>query len=176
MDWTLAASLRTISPSALPNLTRAETVAETLLAETGYADAEVSILLTDDRSIHALNKQWRGYDKPTDVLSWPLEEGIRGLGIGSSENALAPDSHSGTLLPIPNSLTPVALGDVAISLDTATRQAAARGWAVEEEIALLLIHGILHLLGYEDETESGAEAMRVIERRLLGKPLEKVTD
>lgn len=176
MDWTLAAPLRNLSPSALPNLARAETVAETLLAEAGYADAEVSILLTDDPGIHALNKQWRGYDKPTDVLSWPLEEGIRELGIGSSEDTLAPDSHSGTLLPNSYSLIPVALGDVAISLDTAARQAAARGWAVEEEIALLLIHGILHLLGYEDETESGAESMRVIERRLLGKPLEKVTD
>ena len=98
-------------------------------------------MLTDDPGIHALNLRWRGYDKPTDVLSWPLEE-------------------------------PITLGDVAISLDTAARQAAARGWSIEDEIALLLVHGILHLLGYEDESEAGAEAMRSKERELLGKPLE----
>lgn len=67
---------------------------------------------------------------------------------------------------------PITLGDVAISLDTATRQAAARGWAVEEELALLLVHGILHLLGHEDDTEAGSEGMKVIERRILGKPLD----
>jgi len=67
-----------------------------------------------------------------------------------------------------------ALGDVAISLDTAARQAAARGWEMEDEVALLLVHGILHLLGYEDDTEEGAEAMRTVETRILGKPLDKV--
>jgi len=65
------------------------------------------------------------------------------------------------------------LGDVAISLDTAARQAEARGWTLADETALLLVHGILHLLGYEDDTEAGAESMRERERELLGKPLEK---
>jgi probable rRNA maturation factor len=93
---------------------------------------------------------WRGYDKPTDVLSWPLEEESPLL---SGEDAL---------------------GDVVISLDTARRQALSRGWTVEEETALLLIHGILHLLGHEDETEAGSEGMQQIEKRILGKPLDKV--
>ena len=66
------------------------------------------------------------------------------------------------------------LGDVVISLDTATRQAAAREWRVEEEVALLLVHGILHLIGHEDDSEAGAEAMKKIETRILGKPLDKV--
>ena len=143
MDWILSPSLRRLSPRELPDCSRADQVAEKLLEETGHDDAEVSILLTDDPGIHVLNKQWRNYDKPTDVLSWPQED-------------------------------PIVLGDVAISLDTARVGLAARGWAVEEEIALLLVHGILHLLGHEDETEAGAEGMRIIERRLLGKPLEKV--
>lgn len=107
-------------------------------------------MLTDDPGIHALNREWRRVDKPTDVLSWPQEE---------------PGFPSGRSVP---------LGDVAISLDTAQRQADARGWELSDEVALLLVHGILHLLGYEDETEGGAEAMRVIEARILGRPLEKV--
>jgi len=66
------------------------------------------------------------------------------------------------------------LGDVAISVDTANRQAAAREWEVAEETALLLVHGILHLLGHEDDTDEGAEVMRAAETRILGRPLDKV--
>ena len=63
------------------------------------------------------------------------------------------------------------LGDVAISVDTAERQAARRGWSVGEECALLLVHGILHLLGHEDDTESGSEEMKKWEREILGKAI-----
>jgi len=128
---------------------RAAEAAQSLLAQVGRAGAEVSVLLTDDPGIHALNREWRGIDRPTDVLSWPQEEAP----------ALSGED---------------ALGDVAISLDTAARQAAARGWALEDEVALLLVHGILHLLGYEDDTEEGAESMRAVETHILGKPLDKV--
>ncbi|MES2462931.1 MAG: rRNA maturation RNase YbeY [Armatimonadota bacterium] len=117
--------------------------------EVDRPDAEVSVLLVDDAGIHELNRLWRGYDKPTDVLSWPLEES-------------------------PNFSGEDALGDVVISLDTAERQANARGWSIEEETALLLIHGILHLLGHEDDSEAGSKAMQQIEKRILGKPLDKV--
>ena len=109
----------------------------------------MSLVLADDAAIHTLNRDWRGVDKPTDVLSWPLEE-------DASAN------------------TEDVLGDVVISLDTARRQAKSRGWTLEEETALLLVHGILHLLGHQDDTDAGAEAMRVWERRILGRPLEKV--
>jgi metalloprotein, YbeY/UPF0054 family len=84
-------------------------------------------------------------------LSWPQEDAGADLGGDAS-----------------------VLGDVVISVDTAARQAAARGWDASEEVALLLVHGILHLLGYEDETDEGAEAMRAEETRILGKPLDKV--
>lgn len=105
-------------------------------------------MLCDDAQIHDLNLSWRGYDKPTDVLSWPQETEVR-----------------------PGE--PDVLGDVVVSLDTAQRQAQARQWSLWEEVALLLVHGTLHLLGEEDETEAGAERMRVQERRFIGKPLEK---
>lgn len=85
-----------------------------------------------DPTIHTLNRQYRGKDKPTDVLSFPL----------------ADDLH------------PELLGDVVISLDTATRQAQRRGHSLREEVQILLIHGILHLLGYDHEV-SRSEAIRM---------------
>ncbi len=103
------------------------------------------MIVTDD-AIQALNALWRGKDKPTDVLSWPQSE---------------PDE------PLTEQL-----GDVVISRDTAERQARARGWELEDELALLLVHGILHLLGHEDDTEAGSEKMKEVERRILGKPLD----
>lgn len=133
----------------LPPLERAEEAARKLLAEEEIESAEVSVLLTDDSGIQELNRHWRGIDTPTDVLSWPQVEADQAKNV-------------------------VYLGDVAISLDTAQRQAEARQWAVEEETALLLLHGMLHLLGYEDDTEEGAAAMQVVETRILGKPLEKI--
>lgn len=108
------------------------------------------MVLTTDEEVRALNRRWRGINTPTDVLSWPQEE--------------APGPEPGGDL----------LGDVVISLPTAQRQAVSRGWSAEEEVALLLMHGVLHLLGYEDETEAGAEAMRQKEAAVLGKPLDQV--
>lgn len=118
-------------------------------AERLYA-AEVSILLTSDEVVHELNHRYRGYDKPTDVLSFAQRESL-------------PGSPQAPELPgIPDSL-----GDVVISIETAQRQAAEHGVSLAQELALLTVHGILHLLGYEDETEEGAEAMRVREREIL---------
>jgi probable rRNA maturation factor len=132
----------------------AEAAATKLLAAADRPRAEVSVLLVNDVRIQQLNREWRQQDKATDVLSWPQEEtGERYVGGGDR---------------------PDVLGDVVISLDTAARQARGRGWSLADETALLLVHGVLHLLGYEDESETGAETMQQIERRLLGKPLDKV--
>lgn len=122
---------------------------------------EVSVVLCDDETIHALNRQWRAEDKPTDVLSFPLWEPSEG--------------------PMPADID--ALGDIIISLDTAARQVAAPthrdrvagelgvapeslAWGLEQEVLFLLIHGLLHLLGH-DHAEPGEEAvMKAEERRL----------
>ena len=93
-------------------------------------DPEISVVLCDDLFIQSLNAQWRGKDTPTDVLSFAQED----------------DPHL--------------LGDIVISLPTAARQADAAGWTLENEVALLEIHGLLHLLGYDDETEAGAWEMQ----------------
>lgn len=119
-----------------------------LLKDEGHADAEVSILLTGDAEIQEMNLRCRGKDSPTDVLSFSMLEG---------EPVEGPE-------PL--------LGDVVISLDTALRQAMAHGLSLEQEMALLAVHGTLHLLGYEDETEEGAAVMRRREKEILGVSLE----
>ena len=101
--------------------------------------------------IHALNRAYRGYDKPTDVLSF-------------AQNDALPDAP-----PAPKILgLPENLGDVIISVETAVRQAQTHHLPLEEELALLTVHGILHLLGYEDETVEGSAEMRVREKAVLG--------
>ncbi len=116
----------------------------------GVKRAEVSIILTDDPAVHALNLQYRGYDKPTDVLSFALRDSL-------------PDAPS--VPPVPGMARE--LGDVIISVDTALRQALQHHVTLEQELQLLAVHGILHLLGYEDDTEEGAERMRERQAEIL---------
>jgi probable rRNA maturation factor len=85
-----------------------------------------------DPEIQILNRQYRGKDKPTDVLSFPLADALQ----------------------------PFLLGDVVISVETAARQAQRRGHSLREELQILLVHGILHLLGYDHEI-SRSEAIRM---------------
>jgi probable rRNA maturation factor len=104
---------------------------------------EISILFVGDQGIRELNHQFRGMDRPTDVLSFPQILG---------------DDVPGALL----------LGDVAISLETAHRQAEEHGLSLEEELTLLLIHGTLHLLGYDHEiSDREEERMRKKTRELF---------
>ena len=101
-----------------------------LLRHEGIAnDPEISVVFCDDLFIQALNAEYRGKDKPTDVLSFAQGD-------------------------------PQMLGDIVISVWAAARQAEAAGWPLENEIALLGVHGLLHLLGYDDETEAGAWDMQ----------------
>ena len=111
---------------------------------------EVSILLLDDSGIAELNQQYRGKPHPTDVLSFPLytAEELTGM-------------------------QPDVLGDVVISVETAARQAERAGCALWEEMTRLLVHGILHLLGFDHENNAAdARAMRARERRILAAVLE----
>ena len=123
--------------------------ARSALKREGVTRAEVSIVLTGDDEIQRLNRQYRSIDKPTDVLSFPLR---------SAQSADSAPAIPGLAEP---------LGDVVVSVDTATRQAQEHAHSLEDELSLLVIHGILHLLGYDDETESGAEMMRSKEQEAL---------
>ena len=117
--------------------------ARRLLAALHLSHAELSLLLVSDREMHRLNHAWRGKDRPTDVLAFAQAEGPGG----------APEGL---------------LGDVVISVDTARRQAIELGHSPGREAARLLVHGLLHLLGYDHE-RSAAEARRMArkERQLL---------
>ena len=109
----------------------------------GCGNQELSVLLTDDKKIRELNKKYRGQDRATDVLSFPQND--------REENEL--DYHL--------------MGDVVISTVTAKRQASQHGLSLEEEIVLLLIHGILHLLGFNHERSEEACHMKKKTRELF---------
>ncbi len=95
----------------------------------GEVEAELSVLLVTDAEIHALNRQWRGVDRPTDVLSFPQREPA-----------------------VARTPAPGALGDVVVSVETAARQAAERSCTLLDEVTRLLVHGVLHLVGFDHET------------------------
>lgn len=108
---------------------------------------EVSVVLADDEYIHQLNRQYRGKDCPTDVLSFALNEGEEPEILDGPEEIL--------------------LGDIIISLETAARQAEEYGHSLERELAYLTVHGILHLLGYDHMTEDEKKEMRQEEEYIL---------
>lgn len=109
----------------------------------GLEDAELSIVLTDDSTIHELNRTYRGVDRPTDVLSFSQREG---------EDAFD---------------DPV-LGDIVISLDRTRQQALEYGHSFERELGFLTVHGILHLLGWDHETPDDEQRMMAKTEEILG--------
>jgi probable rRNA maturation factor len=123
---------------------------EAALADAGLADelpdhGEVALRLTDDEEVRGLNARFRGLDKPTDVLSFPQ------AGSGGD------DSPGAEML-----------GDIVIAFGVTARDAADEGKPLDEHLAHLVVHGFLHLLGYDHETgEADAEQMEHTERRIL---------
>jgi probable rRNA maturation factor len=117
---------------------RLRRLAGATLASIGVEEGEIGVLVTDDATVRTLNRHFRAKDRPTDVLSFPA---------GFAQ----PDG-------------PPYLGDIAISLDTARRQALGHGVSLEHELAVLLLHAVLHLCGYDHETDAGE--MRRLEARL----------
>lgn len=116
-------------------------------------DGVLSVTLVDDSRMRELNSRWRDLDRSTDVLSFPQDD----------------DSQDDTVVALPAAATGAErpLGDVVISLDTAIRQAEEGGWTATEEVTRLLLHGLLHLLGYDHEGAAPeAERMLTEERRL----------
>jgi probable rRNA maturation factor len=132
---------RTAASSKNLRLPTARTLARflTLAQKTIHLRGQVTVLLTTDAAIRKLNRQFRGKNKATDVLSFPAD------GIGAEEIA----------------------GDLAISVPTALRQAIEQGHSLSTEIKILILHGLLHLAGHEHESDSGQMARR--ERLLRAK-------
>ena len=124
--------IETISTSAV---TAAIALTDLEIVEGG----ELSLLICDDENIQRLNSQWRGKNKPTNVLSFPVED----------------DS--------------LLLGDIVVSMDTVKREAALESKSIKDHLTHLIIHGFLHLFGYDHETEDEAAEMESLETEILGK-------
>jgi probable rRNA maturation factor len=116
------------------------------MIDTPTADAEVAVMLTDDQGIRTLNRNWRNIDKPTNVLSFP---------------ALQPATAPG-----PDD-APRMLGDIAIAYETTRAEADAEHKPFAHHLSHLAIHGFLHLVGYDHETDDEAETMESLEREIL---------
>jgi len=140
-------SVRLSGPAARTGLPRVDRAllrrrARRILTALACEGAEISITLVDDAAISALNQRHRGHPRPTDVLAFSLVEGPHA-------------ERRGALL-----------GDVVIGLETAARQARARRRTLDDEVARLLVHGALHLVGYDHVRRADARVMRAQERRV----------
>jgi probable rRNA maturation factor len=121
-----------------------EAAAEVADADAG--EAELAIMLTDDRGIRTLNRNWRGFDKATNVLSFP---------------ALQPTGPAG-----PDD-APRMLGDIAIAFETTRKEADEERKPFDHHLSHLAVHGFLHLIGYDHENDADADAMESLERDIL---------
>ena len=121
--------------------------ADQVLEAEGACGRYACVVLSNDETIHAYNRDYRSVDRPTDVLSFPADEG---------DDLLAPPDGF--------------LGDIIISVPTAERQGMELGHSTEREIAFLTVHGMLHLLGYDHIEPEDEEIMRERQRKIMGEP------
>ncbi|HVT76850.1 MAG TPA: rRNA maturation RNase YbeY [Acidimicrobiales bacterium] len=133
-----------------------------LHAEKVKGDAELSVLFVDEATIASLNERFLGKSGPTDVLAFPLDDDPDEPGRWPDAGGPAPGREP----PEPSDL-PTLLGDVVICPSVAARNAPEHAGTYDDEIALLLVHGILHLLGMDHIEEADAEKMEARERELL---------
>ena len=123
--------------------------AERVAPELAKPRLTASILFADDAEVRTLNRQWRAKDKPTNVLSFPM-------------------LTRASLLSLAADGPPELLGDIALALETCTREAAEKGIALADHVAHLIIHGLLHLAGHDHDTSAAdAEAMEALEIKAL---------
>jgi probable rRNA maturation factor len=116
------------------------------LGQAGFGEAELAVMLTDDAGICTLNSNWRGIDKPTNVLSFPA---LQPTGPGGPDDA------------------PRMLGDIAIAYETTRREADDEQKPFDHHLSHLAVHGFLHLIGYDHEKDDDAEAMEALETEIL---------
>jgi len=138
-------------------------LAEAVLADEGVGDAEVSMLFVDEVAIGDLNKRFLDREGPTDVLAFPIDDEPGEGGRSPDSGGSGPGCNGEP--PEPPSL----LGDVVICPAVAHRNAPEHAGSYDDEIALLVVHGLLHLLGMDHDDEEEAEAMEARERELLSR-------
>jgi len=116
------------------------------IADADVGDAELAVMLTDDSGIRTLNSNWRGIDKPTNVLSFPA---LQPTGAGEPDDV------------------PRMLGDIAIAFETTRKEADDEQKPFDHHLSHLAVHGFLHLIGYDHEKDDDAEAMESLEQEIL---------
>lgn len=116
------------------------------IVDSDVGDAELAIMLTDDAGIRILNNNWRGIDKPTNVLSFPA---LQPTGPGGPDDA------------------PRMLGDIAIAYETTRKEADDEQKPFDHHVSHLAVHGFLHLIGYDHENDADAEVMEALEVNIL---------
>ena len=125
-------------------LKRLENFTLKLLEALNLKDAELSVVLTDDATIQNLNREWRNIDRPTDVLSFPQDFPEREL--------REDDTPEKVLKEVVQTCEGCkVLGDIVVSVETAQKQAQKLGWDLEDELKRLILHGLVHLLGFDHE-------------------------
>ena len=145
IDLTVDSALWNAEPQAEAVVCNAIATAADVVRALPAAGGEVSVVLTDDEKIQDLNRTWRKIDKPTNVLSFP-----------------APAAPG-------RSVGPAMLGDIVIAYETTAREAAAEAKPFAHHVAHLAVHGFLHLLGYDHETDTEAEEMERLEAAILAR-------
>ena len=131
-------------------------VATLTLQSEGVVQAEISVAIVDDPTIHRVNRDYLQHDFPTDVISFLLDSG-----------AADPRSIPASLFKQGRGFGKWLHGDVILSGDTAQREAHEYGWEPQAEVCLYLVHGLLHLCGYDDLTDEEQAIMRSREREIL---------
>ncbi|MGQ0618165.1 MAG: rRNA maturation RNase YbeY [Acidimicrobiia bacterium] len=124
--------------------------------------AELSLLFVDETTIAELNRQFMGAEGPTDVLAFPLEDDVAGVGRWPDSGTTGPATGRGEPGDVP-----LLLGDIVICPSVAAANAAGRARALDDEMALLTVHGVLHILGMDHADAEEEAAMQAKERSLL---------
>lgn len=138
-------------------ITKLEQLLQLAAEAEGIAEGEVSLTFTNDEEIHQLNRDYRGIDRPTDVLSFAMQEdGVDELDIFFEvESEDESDPISGML------------GDIIISVETAAAQSEEYGHSLEREIGFLFVHGFLHLIGYDHQDDAAEAEMTAKQEAIL---------
>jgi probable rRNA maturation factor len=132
-----------------------------LEAERVVPEVQMSLLFVDEPTISELHERFMGYEGPTDVLSFPMDDELPPAGRQPDQGGRGPGSPSDPGDP------PSVLGDVVVCPSVASRQAAERGVLLDDELALLVVHGVLHLLNYDHAEPGETAAMQRREQELL---------
>ena len=135
---------------------------EVLDAEGVRGEAELSLLFVDEETIAALNERFLGRKGPTDVLAFPIDEEDASLGRSPDNGGTGPGWE-----PPEEGMLPTMVGDIVVCPEVAHRNAKTHARSDEDELALLVVHGILHLLGMDHEEDADAEEMEAREQELL---------